>query len=164
MWAWRSVSSLLNDETEAPHKASTVLLLHSPRTDSFPLSLWRPPPLSSQASAICRNHRPNRTKWTSSLPCVYHVSPSFCIILTDESVAKGWLTFWLCRYKNNTPSPQKQQKNRKERGSRGCSQTFSTLIALVRWLMESPDCEPWLCSSPNKVICHHPKDWPDRQQ
>lgn len=75
MWAWRSVSSLLNDKTEALNKASTVLLLHSPRTDNFPLSLWRPPPLSQQPSAICHNHRPNRTKWTSSLHCVYHVSP-----------------------------------------------------------------------------------------
>ncbi len=161
MWAWRSVSSFLNDGAETLNKASTVFCPAAQGQISFlspSLPLTLPPsllcPITLSLSHLLQPQGPKweEIKWANdskicffSAPCLFGNFLFFIEI--DHGVGREWLSFWLCWYKNKT---------KQKRVKRVLANIFHADCS--RWLMESPRCKMWPCNFPNKVICHHPMD------
>lgn len=166
MWAWRSVSSFLNGRNEELDKADSVFCPTAQGQirfflPSFPVCAPHPFVRQPSSSVICC--KPQRKLEGIKI----HFFPALCL---SFFFFRHWNTLMCGRWTVHIPRtrryqkekiPKKQPNTNKEGQERVFTNIFNSDCST--WLMESPRCKLWLCNSPNKVICHHPEDWPDRQ-
>lgn len=162
MWVWRSVSSFLNGRNEALNKADSVFCPTAQGQISFFLPSFPRTPSSfvqqPSSSVIC--YKPQRKLGDIKI----HFFSALCL---SFFFSRHWIRLkcgqWIARIPCTQRYCTKKKKNTQKGSRQGVHKHFLFWLLYLHDLWKVPAANCDYATPPNKVICHHPKDWPDRQ-